>query len=379
MEFVDGLSLRQVLRSGRLAPREALAIVPKVCDSLQYAHDHDVVHRDIKPENILLTEDGEVKIADFGLAKLVGKHATHLGLTETNQVLGTPTYMAPEQIEHPADVDHRVDIYSLGVVFYELLTGETPLGHFAPPSQKIQVDVRLDEVVLRALDRDPDRRYQRIGEMKTDVESISQPAQTPSSWMRKHATWLQTVFRQLHSGPGDLTLPYLSAATLGLAAVLIGAGATLLGVFCVSFSFVFARATFAYTLDAGDSGPRKWLTYPTLILVYSVLLLTILLWPLGATLGVMLPWADAAQSTEVELGAAGRFPLWALTTYLIVTSTSLWWSLLGMTAYILPEWVRTLFRPFADRFLRRHFLLFFLASLLFFLAATVVGGVALFG
>ena len=101
MEYVDGLNLRQVLRSGRLAPREALVIIPKICDSLQYAHDHDVVHRDIKPENILVTEDGEVKIADFGLAKLVGKHATHLGLTDTNQVLGTPKYMAPEQVEHP--------------------------------------------------------------------------------------------------------------------------------------------------------------------------------------------------------------------------------------------------------------------------------------
>ena len=126
MEFVDGVNLRRLLDTGKLAPEEALAIVPQICEALQYAHDHGVVHRDIKPENILLDKEGQVKIADFGMAKLVGREAKDLTLTGAGQVMGTPQYMAPEQIEHPQEVDHRADIYSLGVVFYQMLTGELP-------------------------------------------------------------------------------------------------------------------------------------------------------------------------------------------------------------------------------------------------------------
>src|SRR5438270_2653749 len=87
--------------------------------------------------------------------------------------MGTPFYMAPEQIEKPTEVDHRADIYSLGVVFYEMLTGELPLGKFAPPSQKVHVDVRLDEVVLRTLEKEPERRYQQASDVKTRVETIA--------------------------------------------------------------------------------------------------------------------------------------------------------------------------------------------------------------
>ena len=126
MEFVDGLKLRQLLDTGKLAPQEALAIVPQICDALQFAHDKGVIHRDIKPENILMDRSGQVKIADFGLAKLMGREAKDITLTGAGQVMGTPNYMAPEQIEHPQEVDHRADIYSLGVVFYQMLTGELP-------------------------------------------------------------------------------------------------------------------------------------------------------------------------------------------------------------------------------------------------------------
>ena len=129
--------------------------MPQICEALQYAHDHGVVHRDIKPENLLLDKEGRVKIADFGIAKLVGKDAKDLTLTGAGQIIGTPQYMAPEQIEHPLQVDHRADIYSLGVVFYQMLTGELPIGRFAPPSKKVQIDVRLDEVVLARWKRSP--------------------------------------------------------------------------------------------------------------------------------------------------------------------------------------------------------------------------------
>jgi hypothetical protein len=195
MEFVDGVNLRRLLDAGKLAPEAALAIVPQICDALQYAHDHGVVHRDIKPENVLLDKEGRVKIADFGLAKLVGRAAQDFTLTAAGQVMGTPQYMAPEQIEHPQDVDHRADIYSLGVVFYQMLTGELPLGRFQPPSKKVQIDVRLDEVVLRALEKEPERRYQQASDLKTRVETIAttplggtgpQPVR-PASW-RRHLT-----------------------------------------------------------------------------------------------------------------------------------------------------------------------------------------------
>ncbi|MCX7427735.1 MAG: protein kinase [Planctomycetia bacterium] len=200
MEFVDGMNLRRLLDIEKLSPQEALAIVPEICVALQYAHDAGVVHRDIKPENLLLDKAGQVKIADFGLAKLMDlgegalesvtgtscpkspEGASHRldqspfpppePLTHAGQVMGTPQYMAPEQMQRPAEVDHRADIYSLGVVFYQMLTGELPVGRFAPPSKKVRIDVRLDEVVLRALEKEPERRYQQASEIKTRVETI---------------------------------------------------------------------------------------------------------------------------------------------------------------------------------------------------------------
>ncbi len=179
MEFVDGLNLRELERAGKLSAREALQIVPQICEALQFAHDEGIVHRDIKPENILLDKKGRVKIADFGIAKILSG-APEADLTSTKGAIGTPHYMAPEQMEKPQTVDHRADIFSLGVVFYEMLTGELPLGKFAPPSsRKIEVDVRLDDVVLRALEKDPELRYQHASQVKTAVDTIAGSAAPP--------------------------------------------------------------------------------------------------------------------------------------------------------------------------------------------------------
>jgi tRNA A-37 threonylcarbamoyl transferase component Bud32 len=172
MEFVDGMNLRQLLNTEKVAPRQALELVVQICTALQYAHDEGVVHRDIKPENILLNKKGQVKIADFGLAKLLGT-APDTALTMSQAAMGTLNYMAPEQRRNAQGVDHRADIYSLGVVFYEMLTGEVPMGRFEAPSKRVQVDVRLDEVVLRALEREPERRYQQVSEVKSNVENIT--------------------------------------------------------------------------------------------------------------------------------------------------------------------------------------------------------------
>ncbi len=179
MEFVDGLNLRQLLRSRKFTPEEALAIVPPLCDALQFAHDRGIVHRDIKPENLLLDKTGRVKVADFGIAKMLGavnggKEIASSPAAEnaTQTALGTPSYSAPEQKTDPQRVDSRADIYSLGVVFYELLTGELPGKRIEAPSHKVQIDVRLDAVVLRALEQKPELRYRQVSEVKKMVETI---------------------------------------------------------------------------------------------------------------------------------------------------------------------------------------------------------------
>ena len=176
MEFVDGVNLRQLLRARKFTPEEALAIVPKLCEALQFAHERGIVHRDIKPENILLDKAGRVKIADFGIARMLddtGGISSEPG-SERNvtQAMGTPGYVAPEQVSDPGRADSRADIYSLGVVFYEMLTGELPAKRIEAPSKKVHVDVRIDEIVLRALEKKPELRYQTAAQLKTQVEML---------------------------------------------------------------------------------------------------------------------------------------------------------------------------------------------------------------
>lgn len=194
MEYVDGLSLRRVMEGGKFTPPEALAIVPQICEALQYAHNKGVVHRDIKPDNILMNRDGTVKIADFGLAKLVGLEVAR---PISEPVVGTPKYMAPEQISHPNEVDHRADIYALGVMFYQMLTGEFPGEICIPPSRMVQVDVRLDEIVLRALERTPQLRFQSAIEMQTQIQTVAQDqrAVTPPGSTQVDPASLHSVAR----------------------------------------------------------------------------------------------------------------------------------------------------------------------------------------
>jgi predicted Ser/Thr protein kinase len=207
MEYVDGMNLRHLLHNQPLEPRQALELVTQICTALQFAHDEGVVHRDIKPENILLNKKGQVKIADFGLAKLLGA-APDTALTMSQAAMGTMNYMAPEQRQNAQSVDHRADIYSLGVVFYEMLTGEVPMGRFEAPSKRVQVDVRLDEVVLKALEREPARRYQQVSEVKSSVDSINSttphtspeaPAgpQTPKGATRQFPLAIKVLFTLL--------------------------------------------------------------------------------------------------------------------------------------------------------------------------------------
>ncbi|MCB1208432.1 MAG: protein kinase [Verrucomicrobiales bacterium] len=217
MEFVDGVNLRQAMRVGRFTPEQALNIIPAICDALQFAHGQGVLHRDIKPENILLDSKGRVKIADFGIAKILNEDAGDaMLLTQSGAKLGTAPYMAPEQIEQPSSVDHRADIYSLGVVLYELLTGELPKANLEAPSRRVQIDVRLDEIVLRALEARPDRRYSTAAEFRTQLATIVSGSVKPAGAVLKsdnsyistpeHLSTFYGRFAYIYTGKGHLLL-----------------------------------------------------------------------------------------------------------------------------------------------------------------------------
>lgn len=209
MEYVDGVNLRQAMRAGRFTPEQALAIVPMICEALQYAHDEGVLHRDVKPENILLDVKGRVRLVDFGIAKLAAAPAeleaqptvekpADAALTQTGSALGTPQYMAPEQQVSPSTVDQRADIYSLGVVFYEMLTGELPVGRFPVPSLKTPVDPRVDDVVMRAMARQKEERYASASAVRTSIEAIAaEPKITVPAAAEGHAVPLTSFMKNV--------------------------------------------------------------------------------------------------------------------------------------------------------------------------------------
>ena len=173
MEFVEGANLHEMIHGPGLSPAQALEIIGGVCDALEYAHSKGIVHRDIKPANVMVGLDGQVKVADFGLARLTEPDVAQPGHTVTGIVMGTPDYMAPEQ-KRGMNVDHRADIYSLGVMLYEVLCKEVPQGVFEPPSRRVAgVDAHIDQVVIKAMQQQPERRYQTTQEMKAAVTVAS--------------------------------------------------------------------------------------------------------------------------------------------------------------------------------------------------------------
>ncbi|MBX5482240.1 MAG: serine/threonine protein kinase [Myxococcaceae bacterium] len=182
MEYIDGPSLREVMRSPLLEPGSALRMIHEICRGIEYAHSRGVIHRDLKPENILFDEQagGIPKVTDFGLASFIeGENQDRFNVTETHVSMGTAAYMAPEQRVDARKADHRADIYSLGVILYELLVGEVPMGNFDPPSQrKPDVPAKVDAIVARCLKQDPAERYQKVSELIADLEPLAPVSKT---------------------------------------------------------------------------------------------------------------------------------------------------------------------------------------------------------
>ena len=177
MEYVDGPTLRRILAQGKLRIDQMLDLAIQIGRGLDYAHGKGVVHRDLKPENVLLADAGPegyaAKICDFGLADLLYSDRSYVNLTGSRISMGTVNYMAPEQRQDAGRVDQRADVFSFGVLLYEMLCGELPLGRFPEPSQKNRaVDRRLDAVILRSLEIDFRRRYPRVRPIIDVLESV---------------------------------------------------------------------------------------------------------------------------------------------------------------------------------------------------------------
>ena len=212
MEFVDGTDVQQMLSTqGRLPPEHALAISAHVCDALGYAHEHGIVHRDIKPSNIMVSSTGVVKVADFGLAKMAAEAGD---TTRSHVALGTPDFVAPEALTVGMQVDGRADIYAVGVMLYQMLTGNIPRGRFALPSRMIpEIDSRFDAIIEKAMQADRDMRFGDATGLRSELDSILTTPQVQAE------PSVESMPKQPATPPKS-SIPW--PAVLGLVAVLGG-------------------------------------------------------------------------------------------------------------------------------------------------------------
>ena len=210
MEWVEGRLLRQVLNEQRkLPPERAVGIALRILDALEYLHSHGVVHRDLKPENIMLDSEDRIKLIDFGIAAKTG--ARRLTFAKLSQTLGTPDYISPEQVKGKRG-DARSDLYAVGVMLYEMLTGKAPftgpnafvimndrlLNSPVPPREiDPTISPQLQEIIYRALERDPSKRYASAREFAWDLEHQDQVgvAERPElrDWKRRRTPWPRRI------------------------------------------------------------------------------------------------------------------------------------------------------------------------------------------
>jgi len=190
LEFVRGKSLRDMVNQGPIPLPKTFAVMHGVLQALDYAHRHAIVHRDMKPENVLLSDEGNVKVADFGIARLTDDSGAGSTATKTGTTVGTPQYMSPEQVAS-SKVDGRSDLYSAGIMFYELVVGQPPFtaseadGPFTLMAKHVQappkppsvlrpgLDLRLEEVILKSLSKRPEERFQTGQEFDEAMSRIA--------------------------------------------------------------------------------------------------------------------------------------------------------------------------------------------------------------
>ena len=233
MEFVDGVTLDHRLKDGVLPVRDAVDYVMQVLSALDYAHSRGVIHRDIKPSNMILTPDGVIKLMDFGIAKASTDHK----LTMTGTTMGSLYYMSPEQIQGAATLDGRSDLYSVGVSFYELVTGKRPFdgdSQFAimsahlekAPVPPISLDPRLpqalNDMILMSVSRDPNMRFQTAGAFRNALRSIAAPIPAPAAAPPAPARDSQALQPAQPEKPRSKRGLWIAIGALATAAVLVG-------------------------------------------------------------------------------------------------------------------------------------------------------------
>ena len=191
MEYVEGCDLRRLLRAERIPAERAMDIFAKVCEAVKYAHSEGVVHRDLKPSNVIVDVKGAVKVADFGLAKHLGGISTD-GRTSDGDGLGTPYYLAPESMRNASVADERADVYALGVLLYEMLTGNVPQGSFTPLSERCSFARSWDTLVDKALSDDRESRMDSVGALHDRAMALWEREQLRGV-SRKRFRWVALV------------------------------------------------------------------------------------------------------------------------------------------------------------------------------------------
>ncbi|MGQ0612621.1 MAG: protein kinase domain-containing protein [Planctomycetaceae bacterium] len=332
MELVAGESLRTLLRRGRVGWRDACRILVAVLDALDYAHARGIIHRDVKPENVLLTPEGAVKVADFGLSRVLGEDERESRLTRTHLVLGTYEYMAPELREGSQEAGPASDLYAAAVLLYELVTGELPIGRFAMPSRRVAgCDARLDAILERGLAKDPADRPAGAAAMRRELSALISEPGAPLDAARLFAaasSGVESRFRRAPDGPRpptafDLRLDLL-LTVLAVAGILLSLfGAFLLwtacplrvGLFAVSAGDAAGVWVLLYGLllwNAAERARRFWPGARTTLLVLTALAastlfalpLTLLTWVL-LLLPSMRAYCDARhRGLEADEAAA---------------------------------------------------------------------------
>lgn len=351
MEFVDGPNLRQLIGEFPLPVDEVRKMLPMLCEALQYAHDHGVIHRDIKPENVLIDHAGQIKVVDFGLAKLLKPITAADSATGTHQLLGTPRYLAPEQIKTSQGVDHRADIYALGVLLYEALTGELPLGHFQPPSQMVGGSTCLDKVVLRSLASDPAERYQQVRDIQVDLQTSAESDRS-RRWFSLHTRANELILSGGAVVAGLVGCIFVREATVALERAMVRASDVLdatVAALLLLTSFFVARINVSSAQRWRDLSPLQSICAPILAVGYALVAGVILLGPaasmliLGAVPTLM--EVNGWRILGTEFNESGY--------WLRITGSSLllsggWGIILAGLARWRPDAVRLLFHPMSQ-------------------------------